>query len=163
MAEINFKSMIRRAVVILRPAAGTKEELIAEMVNALAERGLICDRDRTLAAVLKRERSMSTGMQHGVAIPHAKTDTTDDLAVAICVKRDGIDFNSLDRLPANIIVLTISSVLRTGPHIRFLADIGRLLERPTVRARMLAAATADDVTAIMTETEPAGEAQGAKS
>lgn len=162
MAEIDFKSVIQNAVVILRPAAGSKEELIAEMVSALAERGMICDRDSTLAAVLKRERSMSTGMQHGVAIPHAKTDTTDGVVVAVCIKRDGIDFNSLDRLPSNIIVLTVSSVLRAGPHIRFLAEIGRLLERPSVRARVLAAATAADVTAILTESDQAGPAPGAK-
>jgi PTS system nitrogen regulatory IIA component len=159
MAEVDFKGLLRNAVVILQSTAGSKEELIAEMVGALAERGMICDRDRTLAAVMKRERSMSTGMQHGVAIPHAKTDTTDSLAVAICVKKEGIDFNSLDRLPSNIIVLTISSVFKTGPHISFLAEIGRLLERQSVRARVLAAATAADVAAILAESDQAPEAK----
>lgn len=151
VADIDFKNVIRNAVVIMRPASHTKDELIAEMVTALAERGMICDRDRTLAAVLKRERSMSTGMQHGVAIPHAKTDTTDGIAVAFCMKKDGIDFDSLDGLPSQIIVLTISSVLRTGPHIRFLAEVGRLLEQPSLRARVLAASSAEDVLSLLTE------------
>jgi PTS system nitrogen regulatory IIA component len=151
VADFDFKSVIRQAVVILKPVGQSKEELIEEMVRALAERGLVSDRSRTLDAVLKRERSMSTGMQHGVAIPHAKTDTTDSVAVAVCVKKDGVEFQSLDGLPSNIIVLTISSVLRSGPHIRFLAEIGRLLEKPLVRAAMLNAACAEDVVRIMTE------------
>jgi mannitol/fructose-specific phosphotransferase system IIA component (Ntr-type) len=149
--DSGFLDVVRRGCVLLNPQAATKGAIIAEMVDALANRGLIRDRSRTLEAVLRREETMSTGMQHGVAIPHAKTDTVDDLVAAIAIKRNGIEFASLDGQPATILVMTISSVLHAGPHMRFLSAVGRLLERPSVRARLLAAERVDDVFAALAE------------
>jgi len=151
MPESDYKSVIRNGAVLLPPVSRTKNELIVEMVRALAARNLVSDAESTVKAVLARESLMSTGMQHGVAIPHAKTDTTDSIVTAVAVIPEGMDFGSVDGEPSRIFILTVSSVLRSGPHIRYLAEIGRLLERPSVRSRILKAATPDELVSIMTE------------
>ncbi|OVE74994.1 hypothetical protein BVX97_06030 [bacterium E08(2017)] len=106
---------------------GTKTEVIQELLNLLDERKLINNMRRARADIMNREKQMSSGMAHGVAIPHARTDAVSSLVCAVGVKRDGLDFGSLDGEPARIIVLTLSPKDTAAPHVRFMAMISRAL------------------------------------
>jgi len=88
-------------------------------------------------------------MQHGLALPHAKADVVDRLVAAIGIKKAGMDFQSIDGQPSQIFVLTLSPLNRAGPHIQFLAEIGRLISDPAVRQRLLAATTPAAVVNIL--------------
>ena len=57
----------------------TKADVIAELVHCLAEQGLVRDEAEALAAVLRREEAMSTGLRHGFACPHGRTTAVDNL------------------------------------------------------------------------------------
>lgn len=125
--------------------AETKEELLAEMVDLLANSGHVQDKAAVLKAVAEREKRMSTGMQNGIAIPHGKTDAVDCLIAALGIKRDGIDFGALDGQPSTIFVMTVSPDSRTGPHIQFLAEVSRPLNDASTRSRILAATAPEEV------------------
>lgn len=133
----------------------TKDEIIAELVDLICGTGRVKDRDAALSAVLERERKMSTGMEHGVAIPHGKTDAVDGLFVALATRESGIDFDSLDGQPARIFVMTLSPKNRSGPHIQFLAEVSRLLRSESARQRVLEATTPKELIAALTSQEPA--------
>jgi len=106
----------------------TKQEIIAELVDLLASRHKLLDRDLVLADVLDREKTMSTGMAHGIALPHAKTEGVDEMVVAVGVKKTGIDFESLDGESSRLFIMVASPKKYTGPHLQFLAAIGSVLE-----------------------------------
>jgi len=125
--------------IFLEMQAETKKDLIIEMIDRLTDCGHISDKKRALQAVFDREEKMSTGMRHGVAIPHGKTDSVDRLVVAIGRKKTGIDFESSDNRPSNIFIMTISPANRSGPHIQFLAEVSRILRDSAARQKMLAA------------------------
>lgn len=116
-----------------------------EVVDALLERicvtGDVSDCARAKADVLANEQRSSTGMQHGVAIPHAKTEAVSRLHAAVAVTREPIDFDSLDGQPCRIFVMTLSPLDQSGPHMRFLAEVGRLLKSRRTRSAILAART----------------------
>jgi Kef-type K+ transport system membrane component KefB/mannitol/fructose-specific phosphotransferase system IIA component (Ntr-type) len=97
----------------------TKEEVIAELVEALVQDGSVRDRAGALADVLKREAAMSTGLGHGIACPHARTDTVGRLVCAVGVKRQGVDFGSMDGQPAQVVLLTLCPVSVTEPYMEF--------------------------------------------
>ena len=126
--KLDLPKLLTPANIFLDLEAVTKEGLIEEMIGRLSGANLIADRDAVLAAVLSRERRMSTGLEKGVAVPHGKTDSVATLVCALAVKSDGVDFESMDGEPARIIVMTISPVSRSGPHIQFLAEITALLK-----------------------------------
>ena len=128
--------------------ASTKESAIEELMDVLVASGQIKDRAAALKAVMDRERKMSTGLQSGIAIPHGKTDTVDTIAAAIGIKKEGLPFDSLDGLPAQIIVLTVSPTSKPGPHIQFLAEISKALADPAVREQLLNAQSADAVVEV---------------
>jgi PTS system nitrogen regulatory IIA component len=142
---MNLKKPLTVETISLDLKGENKEAILAEMVDLLVASGHIRDRDAVLKAVLEREKRMSTGMQNGIAIPHGKTDSVDCLVAALGIKRAGVDFGALDGQPSNIFVMTVSPDSRTGPHIQFLAEISRPLNDASVRAKLLAATSPDEV------------------
>ena len=92
-------------------------------------------------AVFARERSMSTGMERGIAIPHAAVEGLQRTAacLAILSARHGLDFESIDRGATHFIVLLLIPRERKLLHIRTLADVARALSKEHVRARLLEA------------------------
>ena len=146
---MNLKKALTPETIAPELKGATKDAVIEELVDLLVAAGRIKDRLTALRAVLEREKKMSTGMQSGIAIPHGKTATVDSLVAAFGIKREGVNFDSLDGLPAHIFVMTLSPENRTGPHIQFLAEISRQLNDPQIRERLLQAATADDILNIL--------------
>ncbi len=117
----------------------SKPAILDELVDALAASGLVADRDGVLGAVRRREEQMSTGMQAGIALPHGKHASVRGLVTMIALHPGGVDFDSIDGAPSRIFVMTLSPPETIGPHLQFLAAIGRLLGRPAVREAVLAA------------------------
>ena len=146
---MNLKKPLTAETISLDLKGSTKEEILEEMVDLLMASGRIKDRDAVLRAVSERERRMSTGMQNGIAIPHGKTDSVDSLVAALGICRDGVDFGALDGQPSTIFVMTVSPDSRTGPHIQFLAEISRPLNDPNMRAKLMMAATSEEVLALL--------------
>lgn len=147
---MNLKKLLSEDTVILELKGTTKDAIILEMIDFLVARGRIKDREAALKAVMEREQKMSTGMQHGIAIPHGKTDSVDKLVTAMALKKEGVDFGSMDGKPSTIFIMTISSVSRTGPHIQFLSEISQVLNDPEKRDRILLAQSTSEVMDILT-------------
>jgi len=146
---MSLKKVLSEETISLQLAGTTKQAIIEELLDLLVNARLVSDRAAALKALLDREAKMSTGMQHGLALPHAKADVVDRLVAAIGIKKAGMDFQSIDGQPSQIFVLTLSPLNRAGPHIQFLAEIGRLISDPAVRQRLLAATTPAAVVNIL--------------
>lgn len=142
---MNLKKVLSPESVIMHLDAQSKPELLEEMVGYLAAQGKVADREAVLAALTERESKMSTGMQSGIAVPHAKTDAMREMVALVGLKKEGLDFDALDGQPCNIFVMTLSPAKKSGPHIQFLAEVSRLLSQPAVRDKILKAATAQEV------------------
>ena len=105
-----------------------KKAAINELIGILDTHGLIQDRTIVNHAVFAREQTRSTGIGSGIAIPHGKCKAVKDLVMAIGLAHDNpIDFESIDDQPVSIVILLVSPVDQTGPHIQALAKISRLM------------------------------------
>lgn len=132
----------------------TKDEILAELVDLLDSAGTVTDKAQVLDDVRSREKSMSTGMQHGIALPHGKTEGIESMSIAIGVKKDGVDFDSLDNLPSKLFILVVSPKKQSGPHVQFLAAISAVLKNNTIYEKILGAATAEEIEKIILEFKP---------
>lgn len=137
--------------VKLRMTAPDKNGVIKELLDVLSSKGLLTDQKAAEQIIFERETSMSTGMENGVAIPHGKTDTVDSLLVAVGLHAEGVDFDAVDGQLSRIFILTLSPASKSGPHIRFLAQVSRLLRKPEIRSRLLAAQSKEEVIAILAQ------------
>lgn len=129
----------------------TKDEILEELLSLLCRSGNIEDREMVLNALKERESTMSTGLEKGIAIPHAKTNGVRETCVAIGLKKDGIDFNSLDGQPAKIFIMLASPIENSGPQMRAMAAFSGALMRDEVRAALMNAENAESVIEILEE------------
>lgn len=126
-----------------------KREILEELVDALEVGDKITDRDKVLEAVLLREEIMSTGIGHGIAIPHGKSEYVTELGGVLGIKQDGVDFDALDGKATYIFFLLVSPLDVSGPHIKALARISRLLKGEEFRQRLIASKDNEDAIAII--------------
>ena len=127
----------------------SKEDLIAELVNSLPVGDAITDRDQVLQAVLDREKIMSTGIGDGIAIPHGKSAAVTELVAAMGTQRRGVDFDALDGEPAFVFFLLVSPANVSGPHIKALARISRLLKNDEFKKKLIEANSAEEIIATI--------------
>ena len=122
-----------------------KESAIQEMVAMLARAGQITDTEDAFQAVMDREQQRSTGIGSGIAIPHGKCASAKELVMAFGIAGEPIEFESIDNKPVKIIVLLVSPLDCTGPHIQALARISRLMLDETFKAKLEKAQTPEEV------------------
>lgn len=137
-----------------------KWDAIRRLVDHLAERGLLPREasGRVLEQVLARERSMSTGMERGVAIPHAAVDEVQKVTAAMGVisRPEGLPFESIDGQPARLVVLLVIPRAQKLLHIRTLADVARVLSNESVRSTLIASHSAQEAWDGLARSESAG-------
>jgi len=147
--DTTFRKILDPRCIDINMRAATKEEAIEELVSLLDSVHLLKDKDKVLADVLEREKSMSTGMQNGIALPHARTSGVDKPVMAIGVHTQGIDFQTIDGTPAHIIALIASSEGDPAPHMQILASLGSTLGSDIVREQLLHAKTREGAAKIL--------------
>lgn len=138
---------VDRIVVGLK--ATTKEGVIDELLAVCVGPGGVSSVDTVRRAILEREAQMSTGMEHGIAIPHARTAAVDRMICALGTSAKGIDYGSMDGEPSRIFVLTLSPADTNTPHMQFMAMVSRALDEEGRKA-VLTAKTPAQVLAAMT-------------
>jgi len=148
---MNLKTVLTKDTISLHLKGTTKEEIVNELLDILVAANKIDDREAAYAAIMDRERKMSTGMKHGIAIPHGKSTTVNDLVACIGVSDTAVDFDSLDHIPCRIFIMTLSPLEKTGPHLQFLAEISLLFKSSEKRQEILNATSAEAILKILAE------------
>jgi PTS system nitrogen regulatory IIA component len=146
---MNLNTVLSKDMICLHLKGTTKEEIVNELLNILVEAKKIDDRAAAYTAIMEREQKMSTGMKHGIAIPHGKSPTINDLVACIGVSDSPVDFDALDHQPCRIFIMTLSPVEKTGPHLQFLAEISLLFKSAEKRQEILNASGTDEVLKIL--------------
>ena len=147
--SFNLGRYLKKELICLSLESSSKDSVIEELVDIAVNAGAVADREMVLAAVQEREASMSTGFENGVAIPHAKCNASDNIIMVVGIKKDGIDFKSLDSKPSTLFFLVLSPKAQVGPHIQLMAGIGRKMNNPEVREQLLSAGNPDEVISIL--------------
>jgi PTS system nitrogen regulatory IIA component len=117
-----------------------KDEVLRELVDAVAGSPAVRDPALLLRAVVEREGILSTGIGLGIAVPHAKLRSVDDFVIAVGVSREGVDFDALDLKPAHIVVLIAAPEGRQRDYLSLLAQVTVTLKDAEVRERIIASA-----------------------
>jgi PTS system nitrogen regulatory IIA component len=148
---MNIKTVLTAETINLHLKGSTKEEIINELLDLLVAANKIQDREAAFTAIMDREQKMSTGMKHGIAIPHGKSATIHDLVACIGISEKPVDFDSLDHEPCRIFIMTLSPVEKTGPHLQFLAEISLLFKSSEKRQEILNAQSPEAILHILSE------------
>ena len=150
-SETQFKKLISPEVIVMDLKSETKDELLKEMVMVLANSGKVRNWEHVYTDVMDREKIMSTGMDRGIAIPHAKSEGVVSCCVAVGIKKEGVDFGSLDKEPSKIFFLIVSPKKANSPHLQILASISSVVRNKETLDKIFEAKSSEDIYKILLE------------
>ena len=112
--------------IVLNLEGKTKEAIFDELAGKIAAVHPECEKKAMLTALWERENKMSTGIVSGFAIPHASYRNISNVAGAIGVSQEGIEYGSLDQKPVHVVLMLIMSQHSMENHLHILNQIVRL-------------------------------------
>lgn len=144
-----LKDMLIKNCINLNLKAKSKEEVIDEMIDMLMSNGRLNDREEYKKEILKREAQSSTGLEEGIAIPHAKTKAVKIPSIAFGRSSEGVDYQSLDGEPSKLFFMIAAPSNAADSHIEVLSKLTTLLLNDDIREALLDAKTEDEVLEIL--------------
>ncbi len=152
---MKFSDFITTKAICAELSAQTKESVVEELVQSLLDSGQIQadQRDDIIASIMKREELGSTGIGRGVAVPHTKHPSVENLVGTVGVSENGVDFDSLDGERVQLFFLLISPPERPGDHLRALENISRQLRDETFCRFLKQSRTAEDIQQLLQESD----------
>jgi mannitol/fructose-specific phosphotransferase system IIA component (Ntr-type) len=152
---MKFADFISPEAIRAELTAEDKEGVIRELVEALLKAGKVeaGEMESIVRAIMSREELGSTGIGRGVAVPHTKHASVDDLVGTVGVSREGVDFDSLDGEKVYLFFLLVSPQDRPGPHLRALENISRQLRDDTFCRFLKQSKTREDIWQLLEEAD----------
>ncbi|MEW5701721.1 MAG: PTS sugar transporter subunit IIA [Candidatus Zixiibacteriota bacterium] len=126
-----------------------KAEIITELVDMAARSSMVRDKDELLAAVLEREKLVTTGVGYGVAFPHAKTRAVKGIIIVFGRSEVGVDFEAMDKKPVHLFFLIAAPEDAIGAHLNVMARLSYVMKSEKNRERLMRAKTAGEVMLIL--------------
>ncbi len=126
---------LKKNSIIVKAKSKNRWELIDEMIDLAVKNKQISkeDLESVRAALVEREKSMSTGIGNGVAIPHCTTSRVNDIVAILAISQKGIDFDSIDNNPVRIAILLLVPKNKLTQHIKTLANIAKVMSDEKLR------------------------------
>jgi PTS system nitrogen regulatory IIA component len=132
--------------------AGSKQDALEELVDVLAESEKIHDKSLILEMLERREALGSTGIGHGVAIPHGRSLAANQIMVVFGKSSKGVEFDSMDGEPVNLFFLILAPPQdRFNQYLPFLGKVVELIKDSAVRSRLAEVKSFQDFLAVLSE------------
>ncbi len=147
-----ISEFIKEENIIIEMDARTKEEAIKEFIDLGKSLGKIKNADLFFEKLIEKENLSSSGLEHGIAVPHLRDDCVEDLFVLIGISNRGIDFHSIDSKPAKLLFF-IGAKRNDKRYLPILARISRMMMDEDNREDILEAKDPDDIVEIIGERE----------
>ena len=143
--------LLERNAIALRINATNKRKALA-VIAEIAARNFGLDAGYVLDALTEREQAGSTGVGHGVAVPHARLEGLDRLRGIFVRLEHPVEFDSVDDQPVDLIFTLFAPKKASGvEHLRALARVSRLLRQAELREQLRQARTADALYALLVQ------------
>ena len=132
---------------------GDKRQILEQFVSAMKKKGLISREKNILDELLKRESLGSTGLENGIAVPHALIKKIEEPIVALALIKKGIDFEAADQMPTYIVILLLGEKNNPGFQLKLLAHICRMVKETDFVKKVKKAETSRDIWTILMKEE----------
>ncbi|NQS97419.1 MAG: PTS sugar transporter subunit IIA [candidate division Zixibacteria bacterium] len=139
--------ILRKEAVLTELNAQDRFDAIKRLVKVLVDTGALDESLQLLSEreVIERENTCPTGLDHGVALPHALVDGLNCEIAAFAKAVPPIDFSAKDGVPADLIFLLLVPQEPVVPHVRTLSQIVHLFNNESKRNRIRRAKTKEEI------------------
>lgn len=142
---MNLNEIITEDLIIPSVKGNTYHEVIHELVEVLYKNKKITDIDNFYKEVLKRDDEISTVLENGIAIPHARTNLVDQLTLVVGVSQNGVDCHAVDGNHTHLFFLIASPDKNDNKHIQALSAITSKMLHANFRKNMINAKNTHEI------------------
>ena len=146
---MDIGTLLDRSAIAPRVSAANKRQVLS-VIAEIAARSYGLKASTVLNGLVRREALGSTGIGHGVAIPHARLRGLERMH-GVFVRLDApVAFEALDDRPVDLLFALLSPADSTTDHLQALAKVSRVLRPTDLRAQLRHAGSLDAVQALLT-------------
>jgi mannitol/fructose-specific phosphotransferase system IIA component (Ntr-type) len=127
----------------------TKADVIHNITGLMAEQNLIEDREGVEQAIWDREKTLSTAIGEGVAVPHARLPNQKEPILCFFRLKSPVDFGSPDDVPVSLLFLELTDADDDGMQLNLLAQVAKLIASPEIRRKLQECDAKEHVNHIM--------------
>ena len=154
---MKIAELLGKDTIKLNLKANSKMEVLDQLVDVLYDAGRLNDKELYKEEILKRESLSSTGIGEGIGIPHGKTSAVKKASLALGIFRDGVDFDSLDGAPVNIVFMIAAPEGANNEHLETLSRLSVLLMNPEFKEGLLSSKVPEYVFSLLDKFEKEDE------
>ncbi|MBU5323540.1 PTS fructose transporter subunit IIABC [Sarcina ventriculi] len=154
---MKIAELLGKDTIKLNLKANSKMEVLDQLVDVLYDAGRLNNKELYKEEILKRESLSSTGIGEGIGIPHGKTSAVKKASLALGIFRDGVDFDSLDGAPVNIVFMIAAPEGANNEHLETLSRLSVLLMNPEFKEGLLSSKVPEDVFSLLDKFEKEDE------
>jgi PTS system nitrogen regulatory IIA component len=147
---MNIGDLLDRSAISVRVSATNKRKVLA-VIAEIAARNFGLDAGDVLDALSEREAAGSTGVGHGVAVPHARLEGLERMRGVFVRLEQPVDFEAVDDQPVDLLFALFAPKNAGAEHLRALARVSRLLRQGELREQLRNARAADPVHALLVQ------------
>ena len=146
-----FADVFSPKSVIVDLESEEKDELFEELLESIRLAHPEIDREEALRALNEREAQMSTGIMHGIAVPHGRCASVKGCVGAVGISRTGIDYDALDGAPVNLVFMLLCGANDDELHLEILKELSQVLRDPSFVSRICDKKSAQEVYDLLCE------------
>lgn len=145
---MNLGDLLDLRAIAPRVGGGSKRQVLSAIAD-IAARSVGRESEAVLDALLEREAAGSTGVGHGVAVPHARLEGLERMHGVFVRLEQPVAFEAVDDQPVDLLFALFAPKKAGADHLRALARVSRLLRQPDIRQQLRQAKTADAIHALL--------------
>lgn len=149
----HFSDYLKPSQILFSLKAKDKIRAFEELLDILEKQKLITNKKPILTRIIDREQLESTGIGHGVALPHARIDTGGHISVVVGRSHEGIDFTAIDKKKVHLIILLVWNPSLPGLFNHLFAGLAQFLRKPDFRERIFGARNESELFTVLSEIE----------
>lgn len=146
---MRITDLLHHNSIQINGSATSKADAIEQMIDLMDKSGNLTDKEIYKQGVLAREAESTTGIGEGIAIPHAKSDAVSSPALAAMVVKNGVEFESLDGNPVELIFIIAAPNSKDNVHLQVLSKLSVLLMDNTFVAKLKNASSVEEFLQII--------------
>ncbi len=147
---MNLETLLDLRAISPRVGGSSKRQVLSVIAD-IAARSFGLPADQVLDALLEREAAGSTGVGHGVAVPHARIEGLDRMRGVFVRLEQPVAFEALDDQPVDLLFALFAPKGANSEHLRALARVSRLMRQPDLREQLRHARTAEAIHLLLVE------------
>lgn len=132
----------------------SKKRALELVSQILADSQAAANKNEIFDSLVARERLGTTGLGHGVALPHGRLSSVQDAMGVLLTLAQAIDFDAIDREPVDLVFALMVPQGATEAHLQLLAQMAEMLRDSAMREKLRTAGSPEELQALIQQWQP---------